>query len=104
MSKESRRYLAPEQKLAILREHLVEGVPVSDVCEKHKVQPSVFYYWQRQLFENGAAAFAAQRPAAQDKQQAARIAQLEARLARKDAVIAELSEELVHLKKAGGEP
>jgi transposase-like protein len=103
MSKE-RRHLTPELKLTILREHLVDHVPVSDVCEKYKVQPSLFYYWQKQLFANGAAVFAQPRaPSAQEKQQAARIAQLEAKVARKDSVIAEISEELVHLKKGPGE-
>jgi transposase-like protein len=48
MSKEKRRPHAPEQKLAILREHLVEHKQVSDACEHHKIAPSLFYYGQRQ--------------------------------------------------------
>jgi transposase-like protein len=106
MSKESRRHHSPEQKLAILREHLVDRKPVSEVCEKHQIQPSLFYHWQKQLFENGTAAFEPSRgrPSREQQDQAARIEHLEARLARKDAVIAEISEELVHLKKENGEP
>ena len=50
--KESRRHLSAEQKVAILRDHLVDRVPISNVCEKHQIQPSLFYYWQRQFFEN----------------------------------------------------
>ena len=34
------------QKVAILREHLVEQMPVSEVCEKHQIHPTVFYQWQ----------------------------------------------------------
>jgi transposase-like protein len=106
MSKETRRQHAAEQKLAILREHLVDRVPVSEVCEKHKIQPSLFYYWQKQLFENGAAAFGPTRPGPSREQQhqAARIEHLEAKLAKKDAVIAELASDLVAAKKEAGEP
>ena len=34
MSKRARRSLSREQKLAILREHLVDGKAVSEVCER----------------------------------------------------------------------
>jgi transposase len=37
-----RRHFTPQQKVAILREHLVELVPVSDLCDKHKLHPTVF--------------------------------------------------------------
>lgn len=105
MAKKARRNYRPEEKLAILKEHLVEGRPVSEVCERHGVQPSMFYYWQRQLFENGALALGPVNRAvsAKEQRQVERIAHLEARLARKDQVIAELSEDLVQTKKELGE-
>ena len=53
----NRRQFSPQQKVAILREHLVEHVPVSDLCDKHKLHPTLFYQWQKAFFENGAAAF-----------------------------------------------
>ena len=28
---------------AILREHLIEHVSVSDLCDKHELQPTLFY-------------------------------------------------------------
>ncbi len=34
----ARKFLTPEQKLVILREHLIEKVPVSQVCDKHGVR------------------------------------------------------------------
>ena len=34
----TRRQFTPQQKVAILREHLVEHVPVSDLCDKHKLR------------------------------------------------------------------
>jgi len=55
--KKQRKHYTPEEKVAILRRHLVEGVPISDMCDELGLQPTVFYRWQKELFENGAAAF-----------------------------------------------
>jgi transposase-like protein len=52
-----RRHFSPQQKVAIVKEHLVAGVPISELCDRHRIQPTQFYLWQKQLFENGAAAF-----------------------------------------------
>jgi hypothetical protein len=35
-------------------------VPVSERCEELSLRPTVFYRWQKELFENGAAAFQSQ--------------------------------------------
>ena len=40
-----------------LREHLIEKRPISDVCQKHQIQPTLFYLWQKKLFEDGAVVF-----------------------------------------------
>jgi transposase-like protein len=45
------------QKIAILREHLVENVPVSEDCKTHGISVVNFYNWQKILFEKGAALF-----------------------------------------------
>lgn len=104
MRKERKSY-TPEQKVAILRRHLLEHVPVSQVCEEHQVRPTVFYRWQKDFFENGAAAFRQDGKAASRRQEAeaGRIAALEAKLQRKNDVLAELMEEHVALKKSLGE-
>jgi transposase-like protein len=106
MSKRTRRNHSSEQKAALLKRHHLEKIPVSTVCDENKLQPSVFYGWQRQLFENAATVFdgAKQGGSSREKELAARVAQLEAKLAKKDAVIAEISEEYVKLKKEIGEP
>ncbi|MBZ5711697.1 transposase [Nannocystis pusilla] len=57
MKKQERRHFTPEQKSKILREHHLDKVPVSDLCEKYKLQPSVFYGWQRALFERAPQVF-----------------------------------------------
>ncbi len=106
-SKAPRRHHSPEQKAALLKKHHLEKVPVSDLCDEANLQPSVFYYWQKQLFENSTAAFESPKGKAKPSREAeleARIAQLEAKLSRKDAVIAEVTEELVRTKKELGEP
>ena len=43
--------------MSLLRLYLVEKQPVSDLCEKNQLQPTVFYRWLKEFFENGAAAF-----------------------------------------------
>jgi len=101
-----RRHFGPEQKVALLRAHFLDKVPVSDICEKHDLAVTLFYSWQKTFFENGQAAFTAH-----DKRRKAdvdakddKIAQLEAKLLRKHEVLSELMEEHVQLKKALGEP
>lgn len=100
-----RRNFNGAQKLSILREHLIEQVAISAVCEKHGIQPTVFYQWQKKLFEEGATIF--EQPRAKSSRQqsaeARRIEALEAKVRRKDEVLAELMEEHVALKKSLGE-
>jgi transposase len=55
MRKERKHYSA-EEKVAILRRHLLDEVPVSDLCEETGLRPTVFYHWQKEFCENGAAA------------------------------------------------
>ena len=103
----TRKFFTPEQKVAIVREHLLEKIPVSQLCDKHGVSPVNFYNWQRQLFEQGATAFERKANAANDRRQhdakQQKIDQLEAKLQQKNEVIAELLQEHVQLKKAIGE-
>jgi len=105
-SKKTRRHHTPDQKIALLRRHLVDKEPVSDICQEHGLQPSVFYSWQRQLFENGMAAFEESRKAVSKREEhlAQEVERLTGRLARKDEVIAAVTSEMVSLKKALGEP
>lgn len=101
-----RRNLTPETKVAIVRAHLLDGVPISDLCDKHSIHATQFYTWQKQLFENGAACFARKTNSAnarrQDDAQQKQIELLEAKIQIKNEVVAELLEEHVKLKKASG--
>jgi transposase-like protein len=101
MKKERRRFRG-EDKVAILRRHLLDKAPVSELCEEVGLQPAQFYLWQKQFFENGAAAFERDAKGKRDSGEQ-RIAALEAKLRRKDEVLGELMEEHVALKKELGE-
>lgn len=100
--KRERRNFTGEQKVALLRRHLVDDVAVSQVCEEAGIVPTQFYQWQKQFFENGAAAFERNGSAKHDPAQE-RIAALEAKLRKKDEVLGELMEEHIALKKELGE-
>ena len=87
--------------MAILRRHLLDKVPVSDLCDELGLQPTVFYRWQKEFFENGAAAFSGKsRPDHQAEQQ--RIEFLEKKIQSKDEVLAELMAEHIALKMSWG--
>jgi transposase len=102
-----RRQFTPEEKATILRRHLADKVPVSDLCDEYHIQPTLFYLWQRQAMEHLSAALQDGRTLRGQTQAAsadrARLAILEAKLAKKDAIIAEVSEEYLALKKKLGE-
>jgi transposase len=103
MSKRTRRRHTPEQKAALLRQHVVDKKPVSEICNAAEIQPSVFYKWERDLLEAAPSLFAGRRAPSREQELLDKIATLEAKLARKDAIIAEVSEEYVKLKKELGE-
>lgn len=102
MSKRKYQRHTAEEKVAILRKVLVEKQAVSAVCEEHNLSPGLFYNWQQQFFENGAAAFSKDATAEQ-RELEKKVEHLEARLTKKDSVIAEVTSEYVKLKKELGE-
>jgi len=97
-----RRRFSAQEKVAILRQHLVEKVAISEVCDRYGLNPTVFYRWQKELFEKGAQVFESrqERPRRQSE---AKVQALKAKLARKDEVIGELMEDHVRLKKSLGQ-
>jgi transposase-like protein len=103
MSKKKHRQFTPEEKVAILRLHLLEEKPISEICETNRLQPSVYYRWQKQFFEQGNAAF---KSANSEKTQVSRLKQqvtmLQGKLQIKNEVLSELMEEHVMLKKKIG--
>ena len=57
MSTPERRHFTPAAKVAILRKHLLEDKPVSEVCAEAGIAVTQFYTWQKVFFEQGTAAF-----------------------------------------------
>jgi transposase len=99
-----RRHFSGAEKVAILKRHLIDKVPVSNLCDELQLYPNQFYAWLKDFFENGHAAFDNGRKAksvedAKDK----KIEQLQAKLQRKNEVLSELMEEHTLLKKSLGE-
>jgi transposase len=102
MPKKTRKRPSAQEKAAILRLHLLERTPVSDLCDQYDIHPTMFYRWQKEFFENAAAALEprSRRPSdAKDR----RIVFLEEKLQRKNEVLSELMEEHIKLKKELGE-
>jgi transposase len=100
--RKTRKNYTPVEKVAILKRHLIDRVPVSDLCDEYQLQPTLFYIWQKQFFENGAAALE-RKNAAPENQHLKTIAALRDKLQRKNEVVAELMEEHIQLKKELGE-
>ena len=103
-----RRTFTPEQKLAVLRELLLGGKSISQLCLVHSIVPTMVYQWQKQLFDNGASAFGERRPSPKSPlktplKEESKIARLEHKLQLKDAVIGDIMIELMAVKKSLGE-
>ena len=103
MNKQRRHFTGPE-KVTILKRHLVDKVPVSDLCDELGLYPNQVYGWLKEFFENGHRAFDNGRKSkAVDDVKERKIEQLEAKLTRKNEVMAELMEAHTELKKSLGE-
>lgn len=108
-----RRHFSDDQKAAVVRRHLGDKVPVSDLADEYQVQPSLIYLWVKQVLDQAERAFRQPdrrrgRAARDPKDQKiaaleARVARQEAKLTQKNEVIAELMEENVRAKKSVGE-
>jgi transposase len=97
-----RRSFSAEDKVRILRRHLVDKVPVSDLCDEQGLHPTLFYKWQKEFFEHGGAAFERSN-GSKERRMEKEIKGLRDKIAHKDEVIAEIMESHVALKKSLGE-
>jgi len=100
-----RRHFSGTEKVAILKRHLLDKVPISDLCDELQIYPNQLYGWLKEFFENGHAAFDNGRKskAVEDAQQR-KIDKLETTVQRRNDVLAELMEAHTQLKKSLGEP
>ena len=100
--RKNRKQYSAQEKVAILRKHLLDEVPVSGLCDEYGVQPTVFYRWQKQLFEQAAESCFQRSYKSESTRLKRQIAEMEAKLAKKDEVLGEVMEEYVALKKSRG--
>jgi len=104
MSRRPRRQHTAEQKAVLVKKHLVDKQPVSQICNENDIQPSVFYGWLTIVQTNLVSAFAPPtHVSTREKQLEAENTALKARLAKKDEVVAWLAQEHAMLKKTLGE-
>ena len=98
-----RRHFADHEKVAILKRHLIDKVPISDLCDEFDLHPNQVYDWLKKFFENGHLVFANGRKSkAVEQAKDQKIQQLQAKLARKNEVMVELMEALTEEKKRNG--
>jgi transposase-like protein len=95
--KHPRRQFTAEGKLKIVREARLGNVPVSQVCAKHAISPTLFYQWER-VADAGARTALQARPRGRKKLRPAEE-ELLAEITRLREVVAELSSENLQLKK-----
>jgi transposase-like protein len=82
-----------------LRDLIENKKGLGDVAAQYDVHPNAVLKWRKQLLEGAAGLLAQKRLDLSAKAEASRAAEYEAQLAQKDAVIAELAQELLALKK-----
>ena len=92
-----RRRFSPEVKWQAVQEARRGGVPVSQACEKHGIQPGRFYQWEKRAEQGALQALREQRRGR--KRQSPREEELTAEIERLREVIAEISAEKLALKK-----
>ena len=104
MSRRPRRQFTAEQKTALVKKHLMDKVPISQLCNENDLQPKQLYDWVRQFQERAHAAFAApQHTSSRERQLEAEVTALKAKLAKKDEVVSWLAQEHAELKKSLGQ-
>ena len=95
---DKRRHYTPEQKFKIIKEHLTTKSGVTETCKKHGVSSANFYRWLEEFY------LGAQERLKNGKQVAVsselrKIEELSRQNDRFKTVIAEMSHEVVSLKK-----
>ena len=105
MARKTNKSYSIDLKTKILKEHLVDQIPVTELCRKYKISPSVYYGWQKSLFEPGS--LEQKRNSHNDNQQVKKLQKqvllLTQKMQQKNMVISELMEEHISLiKKSNG--
>ncbi|MGN7612432.1 transposase [Magnetococcales bacterium HHB-1] len=94
-----RKHFSPQEKTAILREHLINNVPVSNLCDQYGIHPTLFYRWQKKMFEGLPKVFEGKqtREVSNLRKENEKLRE---RLTHKDTVIAQIMEDFIAAKKS----
>jgi transposase-like protein len=93
-----RKVISAQTKAEILRELLENQVSAAELSERYQVNINSIYNWRKQLFESAVAVFSGMHEKRSHKDQTALTAMQE-KLRDKDAIIAELAQDNIALKK-----
>lgn len=99
---EVRRVFTPEQKFKIIKEHFTQKLGVTETCKKHGISSANFYRWQDEFFAGALDRF----KHGKEPLSSAELRKIEDLTRQNDrfkTVIAEMSHEVVSLKKTLGE-
>jgi transposase-like protein len=81
-----KRYTA-EKKVEILREHLKNKIPVTEICSKYGITPAMFYRWEKDLFEGAIETFSSSDSKKQNHSKSAGEKKLEEKITKQQEVI-----------------
>ena len=97
-----RRHFTPEQKFKIVKEQLTTKTGISEITKKYGISSSNYYRWQDEFFD-GALERMKNGKAQVSSAEARKVDELTRQNERFKNVIAEMSHEVVSLKKTLGE-
>ncbi len=92
-----RKHFTSEDKVRILREHLENGIKLSDLSEKHNIHPNVLRQWKKSLFEGALETFSRKHKNRKDSQ--VKEQKYQEKISKMHEVITELSSENLELRK-----
>ena len=94
-----KRKFTPQQKFEIVKEALLSESQVSEVCRRHGISTTLYYYWQEKFL---AGAFEGLKTKKKESKNNSIEQKQQERIRNLESVIAEITEENLTLKKTFG--
>lgn len=92
-----RKHYSASRKVEIVREHLENQIPISELSRRYGIHPNMIHKWKKMLFENAVDNFSSSKQTSSG--QSVKLQQLEEKLKDRDSLIAEIMEDNIRLKK-----